>query len=283
VDRTLSRALNIFQGKFGRVALLDMDRSLVTHAHHACHVLLKFGGADTAFHVRGEICPLTDDTAVLVNAWEPHAYAHGFAAPQTIILALYIDPRWLARIDHQLICSGHAHFFPRQCVALNREILDRARNLGAQMLIGETLSAHEAEETVFDLMISVIDSFSNRMVLKNERSPVSIADHRIRRAIEVMRAEVGHSLDITRLCRVASLSRPHFFHRFKAVTGLTPSLFLNTLRMEQAAVMLVDSTRTLIDVAQDLGFDAHSNFTRFFRQHQGVTPSEYRRVTQYFG
>ncbi len=279
----MSHALNIFQGQFGRVALLDMDRSLVTHAHRACHVLLKFGGADTAFHVRDELCPLTDDTAVLVNAWEPHAYSHGYSAPQTIILALYIDPQWLARIDHQLICSGHSQFFPRPCVSLNRQILDRARNLGAQMLLGEVLSTHEAEETVFDLMISVIDSFSNRMVLRTERVTTGIADHRIRRAIEAMRCEIGQALDIAKLSRIACLSRPHFFYQFKRVTGLTPSLFLNTLRMEQAAVMLVDPKKTLIHVAQDLGFEAHSNFTRFFRQHQGVAPSEYRRVTHFFG
>ncbi len=279
----MSRALNIFQGRFGRVALLDMDRSLVTHAHRACHVLLKFGGADTAFEVRGEVCPLEDDTAVLVNAWEPHAYTHAANAPQTIILALYIDPLWLARVDRQLICSGHSHFFPRRCVRLHTEVLARALDLGAQMLLGETLSTSEAEETVFDLMISIIDSFSNRVVLRSERNMTGIADHRIRRAIEAMHHEVGEPLDILRLSRIACMSRPHFFHQFKRVTGLTPNLFLNTLRMEHAATMLVNQERTLIEVAQDLGFDAHSNFTRFFRQHQGVTPSEYRRVTQFFG
>ncbi|MGB0087645.1 MAG: AraC family transcriptional regulator [Rhodomicrobiaceae bacterium] len=279
----MSHALNIFQGRFGRVALLDMDRSLVTHAHRACHVLLKFGGADTAFQVRNEICPLMDDTAVLVNAWEPHAYTHAPNAPQTIILALYIDPLWLANIDRQLICSGHSQFFPRQCVGLNPLVLERALDLGGQMLLGEPLSTREAEEIVFDLMISIIDSFSNRIVLRGDRDRMGIADHRIRRAIDIMRRELGEPLDIAKLSRVACLSRPHFFHQFKQVTGLTPNLLLNTLRMEHAATMLVSPEKTLIDVAQDVGFEAHPNFTRFFRQHQGVAPSEYRRVTQLFG
>lgn len=278
----MSRALNIFQGRFGRVALLDMDRSLVTHAHRACHVLLKYGGADTAFAVRDESCPLRDNTAVLVNAWEPHAYTHAESAPQTIILALYIDPVWLARIDRQLICSGHARFFPRPCVTLNPDVLQRALDLGSQMLLGDVPSTWEAEETVFDLMISVIDRFSDRVVLKSDRSTAGLTDHRIRRAVEAMRAELGEPLDIARLSRVAGLSRPHFFHQFKRVTGLTPNLFLNTLRMERAAALLVDNGNSLIEVAQTLGFEAHSNFTRFFRQHQGVVPSEYRRVTHHF-
>jgi AraC family transcriptional regulator len=131
-------------------------------------------------------------------------------------------------------------------------------------------------------MISVIDSFSNRIILKTERAVGGISDHRIRRVIEAMRYQVSDPLDVANLSRMAGLSRPHFFHQFKRVTGLTPGLFLNTLRMEHAAVMLVDTAKTLIDVAQELGFEEHSNFSRFFRQHQGVAPSEYRRVTQYF-
>jgi len=47
----MSTALRIAHGSFGRVALLDMDASLVRHAHPHCHVLLKVEGADTHFLV----------------------------------------------------------------------------------------------------------------------------------------------------------------------------------------------------------------------------------------
>ncbi|MEM7749616.1 MAG: helix-turn-helix domain-containing protein [Pseudomonadota bacterium] len=44
--------------------------------------------------------------------------------------------------------------------------------------------------------------------------------------------------------------------------------------------MLTDQTKPLIEVGQRLGFNAQGNFSRFFREHQGISPSEYRRVTQ---
>ena len=72
----MSTALRIAHGAFGRVALLDMDCSLVRHAHPHCHVLLKVEGGDTQFSVGDSICPLTDTTAVLVDGWQPHAYVH---------------------------------------------------------------------------------------------------------------------------------------------------------------------------------------------------------------
>lgn len=87
----MSSAIKIFQGRFGRVALLNMSTSLIGHAHHHCHILIKAGGADSAFRVRGQVNPLTQTQAVLVNAWEHHAYEHQ-SPDQTLILALYIEP-----------------------------------------------------------------------------------------------------------------------------------------------------------------------------------------------
>ncbi len=113
----MSRAVKIFQGRFGRVALLDMNASLVAHAHHHCHILIKAGGSDSAFFVRDHKQALTDETAVLVNAWEPHAYTHEpSVGGQTLILALYIEPSWLSEIQQSLALSAHPRFFPQTCV-----------------------------------------------------------------------------------------------------------------------------------------------------------------------
>ena len=83
----MSTALRIMHGLFGRVALLDMDRRLVRHAHPHCHVLLKVDGDDTQFLVGDRLVPLTDVTAVLVNAWQTHAYVHDPARRDALLLA----------------------------------------------------------------------------------------------------------------------------------------------------------------------------------------------------
>jgi AraC family transcriptional regulator len=72
----MTDALRLYQGSFGRAALLDSDHDLATHAHPQCHVLIKAGGADTEYRVRGRAVPLTHDAMVLVNAWEPHSKVH---------------------------------------------------------------------------------------------------------------------------------------------------------------------------------------------------------------
>ncbi len=276
----MSKARSIFQGRFGRIALLEMNRSLVTHAHRACHVLFKAGGSDTEFKVRGQSCHLTDQTAVVVNAWEEHAYTHFCSSDDSQILALYIDPTWLGSVDRRLIVSGHAEFFPSPSVEIGRSITEQIRHLSASMTSVDDVDRDHMEGVVFDLMVGVADAFSNRKSLSTEHNKIRSDDYRIRRAIKWLRHRAGQPLDIEAMAREAGLSRSHLFERFRKVTGLTPAMFLNTLRMEAAHPMLTDYDRPIIDVGLDLGFEAQGNFSRFFKEHQGVTPSEYRRVTQ---
>ena len=155
----MSKALRIAHGAFGRVALLDMDCSLVRHAHPHCHVLLKVEGADTQFIVGDRVYPLTDDAAVLVNGWQPHSYVHVSDRPKTLILALYIEPEWLQMFRPGWVASGGPGFFTQPIGEITPRIKSLAMNLAADMMARpECKTAHE--QTLSDLMIAVIERFA---------------------------------------------------------------------------------------------------------------------------
>lgn len=277
----MSRAIKIFQGRFGRVALLDMDKPLVPHAHHHCHALIKVSGPDTFFSVRGNLQPLTAETVVLVNAWEPHAYAcHRPEIGNTVLLALYIEPGWLAEIQRQLTVSAHPHFFPHPCVALSPEARKLTDKLAGEMLVSDSIPTARLESQLFELMISVIDRNSEWRnfgeLLRATRGQT--IDPRIRRAIALMRENIGNTLDMDQLAAQCGLSRAHFFALFRRSTNLTPNVYANVLRMESAIRNLTASNVSLAEISLDVGFSAQAHFTRFFREHLGTTPSEYRRV-----
>jgi AraC-like DNA-binding protein len=46
--------------------------------------------------------------------------------------------------------------------------------------------------------------------------------------------------------------------------------------MEHAFDALAEGSESLTHIGDELGFSAQSHFTRFFKQHQGVSPSLYR-------
>lgn len=279
----MSKALRIFQGTFGRVALLDMDGALIHHAHPHCHVLIKASGADTFFAVHDRLHPLRDDTAVLINSWEPHSYAHQPGAPPTVILALYIEPRWLAEMQRDFTASGCPGFFPRACGELTPPIRKLADRMAAELMFNDDIGdgggdAHE--QALMDLMVGVIDRFSEWRTMRGLRGavPVTASDYRVRNATRYMRETLGESFDADKVARASGLSRAHLFRLFHSTLHITPALYFNVLRMEAAIDALARTPESVTELSDRLGFAAPGHFSRFFRNNQGVTPTDYRHV-----
>ena len=278
----MSDALRIAHGAFGRVALLDMDRSLVRHAHPHCHVLLKVDGDDTQFLVGDHVAPLTDDLAVLVNAWETHAYVHDPSRKNALILALYIEPDWLRSFRPNWAASGSPGFFEQSAGEVSAHIRQTALDLAAEM-VHEPGASRRQEELLSELMIAVIERFTPWRSIGaslREIARSSAVDFRVRRAISLMRSDPAAPLSIERLASEAGLSRAHFFRMFESSTGVTPHVFLNVLKVELAVGAVVDGDESFSAIGDRLGFSAPAHFTRFFRDHCSVAPSEFRNVAR---
>lgn len=278
----MSDALRIAHGAFGRVALLDMDRSLVRHAHPHCHVLLKVDGDDTQFLVGDHVAPLTDDLAVLVNAWEPHAYIHDPRRRNALILALYIEPEWLRSFRPNWASSGAPGFFEQSAGEVTAHIRQTALDLAAEM-VHEPGASRRQEHLLSELMIAVIERFTPWRTVGaslREIARSNAIDWRVGRAIALMRTNPADPLSIEKLAKSAGLSRAHFFRVFEESTGVTPHVFLNVLKVELAVGAIMEGDETFAVLSDRLGFSAPAHFTRFFRDHCSVAPSEFRQVAR---
>jgi transcriptional regulator GlxA family with amidase domain len=104
------------------------------------------------------------------------------------------------------------------------------------------------------------------------------SDFRVRRSLRLIQEKVGEEMPIDEVARSVGLSRPHFFKLFKQFMGVTPNVYINTLRSENAISDLLSTPKSVTDIAFDLGFSSQASFTRFFSSNVGIAPSEYRRV-----
>jgi AraC family transcriptional regulator len=85
-------------------------------------------------------------------------------------------------------------------------------------------------------------------------------------------------VDLERVAKEFELSPFHFLRVFANVTGVTPHQYLVRSRLKRAARLLVDSERSVTDVAIDVGFGDLSNFVRTFHRAAGVSPRGFRKA-----
>jgi AraC-like DNA-binding protein len=87
-------------------------------------------------------------------------------------------------------------------------------------------------------------------------------------------------IDLEDAARAAGLSPFHFLRLFAAVLGVTPHQYLVRSRLRRAARLLAGDTRSITDVALDVGFGDLSNFVRTFHRAAGVSPRRFRQAAK---
>lgn len=95
-------------------------------------------------------------------------------------------------------------------------------------------------------------------------------------AIDIISHEYRNAIDLNRLARVCFLSPSQFRRTFRRLFGSSPLQFILNVRLQAAADLLANSRLNVTEIAMQCGFNEPNYFTRQFRQHVGVSPSEYR-------
>ena len=105
----------------------------------------------------------------------------------------------------------------------------------------------------------------------------------IRRAKFCIETNYMQKFSIQELADDAHLERSYFSTLFKEQVGCSPQQYLIRCRMENAASMLLDQHMRPGEVARAVGYPDEFSFSRAFRKHYGISPSEYKKgepVTQ---
>ncbi len=270
----MSNAVSVHHGEFGRAALYRLDRPIVTHAHREGHLTFYVGGSAGLVNVDGENIDLSETSAAAISPWEPHSFRvpeHG----ECYCLVLYIKPMWFLE-------NSPSAEFALQFGARGVRVTTRVQQLVMQVT---SLLLRGDEADGFDgLLFQLIHGCFEQTWQTRPRdvflshSCLAFNDFRVRRSLRLLQEQLSTEVEMETLARQVGLSRPHFFKLFRRQMGVTPNVYLNTLRTEQAIHDLTQTGKTVTDIAHDLSFSSQASFTRFFSSNVGIAPTEYRRV-----
>lgn len=100
---------------------------------------------------------------------------------------------------------------------------------------------------------------------------------RIRASLQWIEERWADPLKVEALAAQAHLSPSQFARLFKAVTGDTPLQHVLQRRMVEAERLLRDGSLSVTEVALRVGFTNFGHFSRTFRAHWGLSPSEFKK------
>ena len=84
-------------------------------------------------------------------------------------------------------------------------------------------------------------------------------------------------VSLSMLARLACMSRNKLTYGFKHVFGMTITEYIQTLRMERAKELLLDSDWDIGAIANAVGYKLHRSFSEAFKEATAFTPSEFRK------
>lgn len=271
----MSSAVAVFHGAFGRVCLYDLDRSMVPHAHREGHLIFHVKGPAADVVVDGKPYPLSPGQAVAISPWQTHYYRTRDAFQPTLTLVLYVRPGWFLEASR---CAMSSMRFGRAGIEVTDPLARLVYSNAASML-----DLDRDEFTMEDRLCSLTQGCFDQSWQWTERGAAftgqaaPLRDFRVRNALRLLLDRLCESFDLNEVAREVGLSRPHFYKLFRQQVGVTPNIYLNSLRMERAIDRLTGSQEAVADIGLDLGFSSQASFSRFFIANGVVPPSEYRR------
>lgn len=97
-------------------------------------------------------------------------------------------------------------------------------------------------------------------------------------ALAYIEANYFRPLNMAMVSNHVSLNYSYFSEAFKAYAGENFVIYLKKVRIRHAKEMLAEGRCKLADVSEAVGFENNKQFTRVFKELEGITPGEYRAM-----
>lgn len=102
---------------------------------------------------------------------------------------------------------------------------------------------------------------------------------RINNVVDFIQANLKSQFTLEQLASQANFSKFHFHRIFGSIMGETLNHFIQRVRVEKAAALLISNTKiSITEVLLECGFSNSAHFSRVFKERFKVTPSKWREL-----
>ena len=241
----------------------------IPHAHSHTELFYIVGG-DGQFQINGQLFPVQAHQLVVVNPNILHTEVSYEAHPlEYIVLGIEGLELTIPDTDEARYCI---YSFPEDNPVLTcmQKILQEMQDRKPEY---QTLCLAYMDI----IMVALMRSASVSVTQAHARFPTNRQCAAVRHYIEQHYKE-NITLDL--LAEKASINKYYMAHAFKREYGVSPINYLIACRIQEGKRLLAETDLSLSQIATVLGFSSSSYFSQSFRNAEGTSPTEYRKVNQ---
>ena len=140
-------------------------------------------------------------------------------------------------------------------------------------LLGSDLIALKMSEIIY---AQVIRTYLNGEGSR-QKNLAGFTDPAITRALKAIHEFPGKNWTLETLAQLAGLSRTSLSNKFSEFLSVTPLGYITQWRMQVARQRLLETSASIIEIAEAVGYQSEAAFGRVFKKHFGTAPASYRR------
>ncbi len=202
--------------------------------------------------------------------------------PDLIISDLMMPEMDGIELCKQLKTDERTSHIPVILLTALASVEDRIRGLetGADDYIAKPFNRQELQTRTQNLIyqrIKLIERFSKSVRLEPKDIAITSIDEQfIKKLIERIEKNLSDpDFSIEALIDEANLSRSQLHRKLKALTGMSATEFIRSIRLKRAAQLLEQHYGTIAETVYAVGFNNLSYFSKCFQKQFGSTPKEY--------
>jgi AraC family transcriptional regulator of arabinose operon len=217
----------------------------------------------------GELNAIPGDT-VLLRPGARHDYGVEPVEASWELVWAHFQPRpaWMELLDWPQQAPG---LF---CLRLGNR--SRAAEI-ADRLLATHARASGALRRGEDLAMNALEEVLLWCDALNPRSEQARVDERLQAVMDHVCLHLGEEMRLAHLARIGDLSESRLSHLFKEQMGCSPLQFVELQRVNRAKQLLAVTSKSVKQIAFELGYASPFYFSLRFKRATGESPSAYRQ------
>lgn len=184
----------------------------------------------------------------------------------TVIFNMMIDDDSLL-LNRVISCDNQMHSIFKKFIRTSSDSSPYA----------QTLMLCYLQEIIILLLQLSNSPESNKPVALGNHAMQHFQEDVLQQILEYMKQSVSEAITIEEICQKFSISRSTLQALFKTHLQDSPKNYLINLKLQKSKELIRENKYTISEIAFTLGFSSIHYFSRIFKKHYGLPPSDYAK------